>query len=539
LTILRLYQTLILAVLCVCIPGTAASAQATKVAGAILHVAISGSDGNPCTESAPCATINRAYQVASPGQAVWLDAGDYPAQLIKADSRKTSQSRVVLMAAPGAQVKIAGVSISGSHVELRNLQTSWHVLPGADGVTLRNIVADGAVFITGASNVSVLGGQVFSPVPVASDSQIASIQGKVPTNILLDGVSFHDFQDVGPGNFHHIECLQVGAAINLTVRNSSFRNCATHDIFIRSWGMTATSPSPLSKITLENNFFAKTTDGFYSVQILDDLWKGSPSTSFDVRNNSALGSILVRVFNGTAQVRGNIIPAMAGYFCDSYGQKKWFDYNLYGAGVACGPHDRIGDPRFVDPASLDLRVHAGSAAVGQGDPLNHPPLDIDGKLRPVRARPDAGASQRENADIAIGKSLGSARFGEGKTEVVQFYGAPRRTSTYRGVGPRGTVATYSVRGGLLRVLYDVKGTVVGLGTTSSYYSTRAGEGVGVPWGRLVSTWKLHWLGCQKAYRKNVGTVALYVAGRHGKAPGPVASIWMVKRAFDGCGRRPR
>ena len=144
-------------------------------------------------------------------------------------------------------------------------------VPGANGVTLRNITADGAVYITGASNVSVLGGQVYSPVPVKSDSQIASLRGLVPTNILIDGVSFHDFHDVGPGQVNHIECLQVGAAINLTIRNSSFRNCATHDIFIRSWGMLNNSPSPLSNVVVENNLLAKTTE-----RLLCDAGHGRP-----------------------------------------------------------------------------------------------------------------------------------------------------------------------------------------------------------------------------------------------------------------------
>ena len=113
-------------------------------------------------------------------------------------------------------MRVAGVQIYGSHLELRNLQTAWNVRPGANGITLRNVMADGAVYITGASNVSVLGGQIYSLLPVKSDSQIASYCGKVPTNILFDGVSFHDFQDVGPGNVNHIECLQVGSGINLT-----------------------------------------------------------------------------------------------------------------------------------------------------------------------------------------------------------------------------------------------------------------------------------------------------------------------------------
>ena len=263
-------------------------------------------------------------------------AGSYPAQTIQVDARKLSATAdVIFQPAPGAQVRVAGVSIFGSHVELRSLQTNWDVRPGANGVTLRNVIADGAVYITGASNVSVLGGQVYSPVPVASDSQIASLYGKVPTNILIDGVAFHDFQDVGPGNLHHIECLQVGAAINLTIRNSSFRNCETHDIFIRSWGMANNSPSPLTNIVLQGNSLAKTADRLLRSPV--------PRRSLDrlsyldfITNNTAQQMILVRVTHGTAQVRDNFLPTMSAYFCNSYGQKAWFDYNTYAQALSAG-----------------------------------------------------------------------------------------------------------------------------------------------------------------------------------------------------------
>jgi hypothetical protein len=276
-------------------------------------------------------------------------AGSYPSQTIQVDARKLSAAAdVIFQPAPGAQVRVAGVSIFGSHVELRNLQTKWNVRPGANGVTLRNVTADGAVYITGASNVSVLGGQVYSPVPVASDSQIASLYGKVPTNILIDGVAFHDFRDVGPGNLHHIECLQVGAAINLTIRNSSFRNCETHDIFIRSWGMTNNSASPLTNIVLQGNSLASTATGYYAVQYLDDLWTASPTSTF-ITSNTAQQMILVRVTHGTAQVRYNSLPGMSAYFCNSYGQKAWFDYNTYAAGVTCGLHDTVTGGASITP----------------------------------------------------------------------------------------------------------------------------------------------------------------------------------------------
>jgi hypothetical protein len=463
-------------------------------------------------------------------------AGDYAAQAISADSSKTATARVVFMPVSNAQVRVGGVRVSGSYVELRNLQTTWRVQPGVTGVVLRNVISPGPFSITGASQVSVLGGEVFSPVPVATDSQIASLNGMVPTDILIDGVAFHDFHDVGPGNFHHIECLQVGAAINLTIRNSKFWNCATHNIFIRSWGMANNSPSPLSNIVIENNWLSKTTDGFYGLQVLDDLWKGTPKTSFVLRNNSSLQSFVIRVDNGTASVIGNILPSMSPFFCNSYGQNKWFDYNLYGSGAPCGAHDRVGDPRFVDAATFDLHLGADSAAIAQADTASHPPLDIDGKFRPIRSRPDAGASQRETAYIGLGQSIGSASIGDSKAKIKEFYGNPRRSTAYKGPGARATLATYRAHGGLLWVVYDPNDSVVGLGTTSRYYSTAVGLGVGIPAKQVVSSLKLRWNSCNKAYRRKLGSSALYVTRGQGSN---VTSLWMVRGAFDGCGRRPR
>ena len=124
--------------------------------------------------------------------------------------------------------------------------------------------------------------------------------------LLIDGVYFHDFIDVGPGALHHIECLQVGSGINLTIQNSTFRNCATHDIFIRSWGTVNSSPHPLQNVVIQNNTFAATASGYYVMQVMDDLWTASP-TSFVIQNNTSGQNIVVRVTHGTAVVRGNVL----------------------------------------------------------------------------------------------------------------------------------------------------------------------------------------------------------------------------------------
>jgi hypothetical protein len=323
-------------------PGPAPPPPPAPPASGSLHVSASGSDKNSCSQSAPCATFDRAYHAAKPGQFVLVAAGTYPAQFVKPDASKAGASAAVVFQPASGLVSVASVSVTGSHVEFRSMQMKWAVQPGADSVTLRNVVANGKVSITGASNVSVLGGQVYSPVPVSSDPVIASAGGKVPTNILIDGVSFHNWYDVGPGQLHHIECLQVGGAVNLTIQNSSFSNCATHDIFVRSWGNMNGSPYPLTNIVIQNNTMAATS-GYYSMQLMDDLWTSS-RTSFSVLGNNAAQQFVVRVSNGTAQVRYNKLPGMSAFFCQSYGQKQWYDYNTYTFGVPCGPHDLVLNP---------------------------------------------------------------------------------------------------------------------------------------------------------------------------------------------------
>ena len=266
---------------------------------ATVFVSPDGSDAGACTNSSPCATFGRAYRLASPGTVIEVMGGGYGRQVITR-AAKTVGAPIVYRPTLGATVRVAGLIVEADGVEFRDLQTRWTVR-GATGVTLRNVRADGPVYIHGASNVSVLGGEVYSPTPVKTDSQISSINGRVPTNIVLDRVAFHDWVDAGPGQRHHIECLQVGSGIDLTIRNSTFRNCDTHDIFVRSWGRANKNPHPLQRVVFENNWFARTNAGYASVQVRDDLWKDSP-TSFVLRNNTALQSFSVDLQNGTAAV---------------------------------------------------------------------------------------------------------------------------------------------------------------------------------------------------------------------------------------------
>jgi hypothetical protein len=216
------------------------------------------------------------------------------------------------------------------------------------------------------------------------DSGISNAEGgPPPKHILFDGVYFHGWLRP-PGTDFHTECLQVGSGIDVTIENSRFTGCATHDIFIRSWGPAFV----LKNWTIQNNVFGATQDGYFSVNVADT--SGATYDDIVVRNNSALQDFGSDVRVGKIEFVGNIQPDMSGFKC-GYAPAAIWDYNVYASGTPCGHHDRIGNPRFVDPSALNLRVMRGSAAIGRGDPASYPATDAAGRVRPHGKAPDAGA----------------------------------------------------------------------------------------------------------------------------------------------------
>jgi hypothetical protein len=364
--------------------------------GPVLYLSPAGSDGNPCTKARPCLSFARAWNASRAGQTIELAAGTYGHQLIRPYSG-SSRADVVFQPAKGAKVVVGGVDIEGSHIEFRDLRLGgWKTIEPATDVTFRN-VATASFFIWSASHVRLIGGSVGPNLQATFDSQITTNPGSQtpPSNILIDGVRFHDWVDADPGQGNHIECLQVGSGVNVTIRNSRFERCGTHDIFLRSWGSLSGGVHPLRNWLLENNFFGSTLQGFFAMQIAEGADPAVPCENFLVRNNSFLQDIYVSCPAGGAngvRVESNILPSMAAHIC-KIGGSRW-DYNVYGKGTRCGSKDRIGAVRFVDPARLDLRLRPRSAAIDRGNPNSFPKADIEGQRRPSGKGPDAGADER-------------------------------------------------------------------------------------------------------------------------------------------------
>lgn len=357
-----------------------------------LFVSVGASDASPCSQTLPCGSFDRAYDLAQSGQVIEALPGSYGAQAITGTK-----------SAPKVIVRLAGSTVDEMRVEADNLEIQggkigyWEARGESDGFTARGV--DSGLFgIYGSSNTSVIGGDVgpsYAPGGVSSPVFITIGANGDPRNVLIDGVLFHDFRAGQP--FQHLECVQIVAADGLTIRNSRFQRCDIYSLFFTEWA----GPNPPHDILLENNWFdTSTADGQYCCTSYAVVFSGHMDyyTNIVVRYNSLKQPF---VFDG-AGVRTNVrVVGNVGVSdgCDpriSYAHNVW---QWDSVSVACSATDRvvlgaryqIDKLGFVDAGALDLRLASGSPAIDRGDPNAYPRRDIFGTRRPLGRRPDAGA----------------------------------------------------------------------------------------------------------------------------------------------------
>jgi hypothetical protein len=370
-----------------------------------LYLSPSGSDGAVCSLLLPCRSLQRAYEVALPGQVVELAAGVY-ADTVLAGSKGVPG--VVFRPAAGASVSLSGqLLVDADNVELRDLRLpSFDVRAESDGFTARNLDV-GWFEVHGASNVRVLGGDVgpsYRPGDASPNVRISygqDAQGNLnvlPRNLLIDGVSFHDFRRGTPDD--HMECMFVIGADGLTIRNSRFLRCDIYSIFFTQafWdapGLVKTT----TNVLLENNFFDESTNNgeygqaYNAVRFSDWMDRFNNIT---VRYNSAKQDISFGD-NPKTNVRfyGNVSPLGQCVAGIQYDHNVWQSAKARRCDptdtVVVGKKDDVSRLGFVDPAALDLRLSADSPAIDRGNRNDYPATDILGRRRPRGPAPDAGA----------------------------------------------------------------------------------------------------------------------------------------------------
>jgi len=95
-----------------------------------LHVAPGGNDANPGTQSAPLRTIQRAANLAQPGDVVTVHAGVYRERISPPRGGASDNKRIVYQAAAGEKVEIKGSEVVQNWVKVQD--DVWKVtLPNA------------------------------------------------------------------------------------------------------------------------------------------------------------------------------------------------------------------------------------------------------------------------------------------------------------------------------------------------------------------------------------------------------------------------
>ena len=374
-----------------------------------LFLSASGSDSAACSATAPCKSLNRAYQVASPGDIVQLAAGSYGDQTIQRDAGLTSSEDVVFRPASGATVTLGTVTDYGSHVTLEGMNatdlnarvTDPYQFPVSD-ITFRNMDARNFMVLS-ASDVSVIGGDYGpasdcgGPYGGSNNSirRFAENGAPNPTNILIEGVRIHDITSYNLTSCH-MEGLAIFAGAGVTVRNSKFWGNSVYDVFLQS------NSGPVSNLLIENNWFAspvgQSGTGSGSSTLAFSGGSGDFANS-TVRHNSFNGYVsfddngLNPAYTNFKAV-GNIGQPMYGS-CSLKGVV--YRYNLW-KGMACGTGDVNLSGAYpylnaANGATLDYHLTGG---VGRDlVPVSESNLttDIDGQPRPQGARLDAGSDE--------------------------------------------------------------------------------------------------------------------------------------------------
>jgi hypothetical protein len=318
----------------------------------LLYVAPRGDNAGRCTSSQPCASFQRALEVASREAEVLVAGGRYPAQTLTV-RRGDGAPPVTIRPASEAPVRLDGqLTISSRRLEVRDMEVGgWMATPAASHVVLRDIRSHAGMFITSASDISVIGGSVGPGSDYSPEIKAAQGSSRPPRRILIDGVTFHDWVRTRPDS--HVDCLHVMAVDGLVIRRSSFANCEAFAILFTEFG-NAGSPR---NVTVQDNRMSCCRSGYYALL----LGGNGRYRNFLISGNSTNSSLSVAP--GTTDsganirfVRNRSTAPFNPLLCDMPGV-SWHD-NRWADGVPCA----AGGPAAPAPGAAPTAAGRQSAA---------------------------------------------------------------------------------------------------------------------------------------------------------------------------------
>ena len=360
-----------------------------------VFVSPSGSDAGRCTRAQPCASFDRAYRVAKPGQTIELAGGTYPPQTVGVDPTKVSAtSDVVFQPARGASVTIAGdLVMRGSHAVFKDIGLRFLYSDAVRGPTTSNHVTfegfHGQAFLIGPNSyITILGGD-WGPNtgPNTEENKVGpdgTIPGQWPAHIVLNGLYIHD-QNSNDLSTQHMGGLFLISGGPITLENSHFARDVVYDVQVQDFtnvDCCGMDYGPVHDMVMQGNVFEQpvtslpegaANDNQPEVQL--DPRSGACWRNWTIRRNSFQNGLAVgfdaQPCFANSTVSGNIGPA-PGFQCwPNAAGLTWMD-NIW-TGGSCSPADH-GAPygyslegmglQPAEPAATAVRTMFALAAGG-------------------------------------------------------------------------------------------------------------------------------------------------------------------------------
>jgi hypothetical protein len=541
-----------------------------------------------------CETFQKAYALAQPGDTVYLNwSGAWvTSQRIGTSGNKSSASPcrsptdasgcVAFTPAQGLTPSITGgLAICADYVGLERIVFNQSTFTDSGGTTVSNgawrigagdnsclpsgspphdilvqdVEAHGPTSITGgAYNVYVRGGSIGDswnlPAQFGGVGNNGLTQGVHDSTI--DGVTFHDFHATNTQRYH-MECMHMDFAGNAnTVRNSRFHGCPIYSIRVEAEGDPTKNAGRQTNHLFENDVFDGAPLNFdchdAGCQVTGNVVRFSTfvSTSFQPTSDCGLSAGRVCTVSGNL-FYGNLVGSACPSGGRAFGLGWATAYDVFAggggtsticAGDSTSAYGKRAELRSPGPPAYDDRLANCGQLAASFVPADvkggHPKTDTEGDVLPSRGLAGAGADQCDTSLMIIGRSIGDVRLGQHEADLRAQYGPPSTVKSVKLGKERVRRLLYRAHRAYLWIYMDAAGNVVGVGTTSLYYATLSGIGVGSPVAEAVSGSKLTWLQCRTAYARPFGTSTVLVIPRGGKKGSQIASVSMLRRRYAAC-----
>jgi hypothetical protein len=413
--------------------------------GRIRYVALNGSDSNPCTLAAPCATLLHTVEptVTQPGDTVLVRGGDYRESEIwirrEYNHGGTAAQRKTLKNYPGESVTFSNgarsISVDADYITIAGFRfldgKSVGVPDHGDAERRRgnwfiNNSATGAVgwsFIDSHGDDHILAGNVCEATTSAVGTQGHCYYVSYGNNIKL----LYNIGSGAPGYGIHIFDQRRSSSdfrrviSNVLVEGNILKNSKQRSGLIIAMGDEDNLGNRAENIIVRNNIFTGnnhqgvTLGGYLTdIQILNNTFYQNGRQALAIGETGDRNGISIRnnLFfhspNSNCKIdcswyqdaHVQFTPAaVQGLTLNNNGYFPGEPIILNGVGSNMVDIGRNGDAaaitgavQFLDPPSFDFRVQAGGAVIDRGAPIGAlVPIDAWGVMRPQGAAMDIGA----------------------------------------------------------------------------------------------------------------------------------------------------